>query len=790
MSSFLKKNTAVRICVGPFLDKTDGVTPEVALTVTNCHITATLEDDDNTAVNLIIDATATASGGSNDMVHITNDNAGYYDLELTAAQTNYNGRFKLAITDAANHCPVFHEFVILPEGVYDKEVRGIDNLREGRIQYKTTNALADRTGPISAEISKTNKPNFTFIHTQMTGSTMYDFDKRLLMGALIYDSTKNTYYEILGGYYFADDDGDTTRSVFGIAKDPNLFGCIENATITPYTASWTNAANEAASGNGWSFICARSTAAISASGDALQIWIDPNMIAEHQVSDYFDLQRLKLVNSYTGYALHVQADAHAMFVQSNNNNAIHAISAAGGVGIFAYGAVGGMELSGAGTAAGLVVVTASGARAINAKEIGEVFNIDGVTGASILDILKKIVDDAAGATYDATTDSLNAIRDRGDAAWVTGGASLTQQQVRDSMLYDASTSPVAAIGSIDAQLADIYNQGTATASAIAGLNDLSIADVQTAITNSEPIDANVTLIEGADATDTLATTAETGAGAALASYDPPTHTELINEIDAVQNDIVTLDAVVDTVKVDTEAIIVDIAALPTDGDVETAAGAALASYDPPTHAELISEIDAVQVDIANLDAVVDTVKVDTAAILVDTGTTLPTQIVSEIDAVQVDIANLDAVVDTVKVDTAAIIVDIAALPTDGDVQTACQAAIVAEEPILTTISGTIDSNVLTIEGVDATNALQASADAAISANADIDTLIAGVAAALKSTDTIDGVTVTVVLEVLQAMANGKFALNVPTAGYVTFYKRDNVTPLFVVLADATGRTRS
>ncbi|HPB12032.1 MAG TPA: hypothetical protein PLT74_12280, partial [Kiritimatiellia bacterium] len=36
------------------------------------------------------------------------------------------------------------------------------------------------------------------------------------------------------------------------------------------------------------------------------------------------------------------------------------------------------------------------------------------------------------------------------------------------------------------------------------------------------------------------------------------------------------------------SIAADIAALPTDADVQTAAGAALTSYDPPTHAELTS----------------------------------------------------------------------------------------------------------------------------------------------------------------------------------------------------------
>lgn len=114
---YLRQNTATRVTVGPFLDKTDGVTPEVALTATNEKLTFTV--DDGGVPTLVIDANATASGGSNDLVHITGDDAGYYDLELTAAQTNYVGRACLSIGYATDHVPVFHEFEILPPDVYD-----------------------------------------------------------------------------------------------------------------------------------------------------------------------------------------------------------------------------------------------------------------------------------------------------------------------------------------------------------------------------------------------------------------------------------------------------------------------------------------------------------------------------------------------------------------------------------------------------------------------------------------------------------------------------------------------
>lgn len=123
---FLRTNTACRVTVGPFFDKTDGVTPETGLTVTSCKLT--LMVDTGNVPTLVIDASATASGGNNDMVHVTGDDAGFYDLELTAAQTNYLGRAILAITDAATHCPVFHEFMIIPAMMYDSVILGTDRL--------------------------------------------------------------------------------------------------------------------------------------------------------------------------------------------------------------------------------------------------------------------------------------------------------------------------------------------------------------------------------------------------------------------------------------------------------------------------------------------------------------------------------------------------------------------------------------------------------------------------------------------------------------------------------------
>src|SRR6185436_18705234 len=56
---------------------------------------------------------------ANDLNYITGNDAGMMQLELAAADTNRVGRMMLSITDAANHVPVFHEFFVLPQAIFD-----------------------------------------------------------------------------------------------------------------------------------------------------------------------------------------------------------------------------------------------------------------------------------------------------------------------------------------------------------------------------------------------------------------------------------------------------------------------------------------------------------------------------------------------------------------------------------------------------------------------------------------------------------------------------------------------
>ena len=117
---FLRSNTAVLVAVGPFYDKTDGVTIETALTITNERITLIAETDAGSAPTLILDnITGATAATANDLNYITAGDSGMMQLELAAADVNRVGRMKLQITDAANHVPVFHSYFVLPQAIFD-----------------------------------------------------------------------------------------------------------------------------------------------------------------------------------------------------------------------------------------------------------------------------------------------------------------------------------------------------------------------------------------------------------------------------------------------------------------------------------------------------------------------------------------------------------------------------------------------------------------------------------------------------------------------------------------------
>jgi hypothetical protein len=182
---FLKTNTAVIVTVGPFYDRTDGVTIEGALTITNERITAIKDTDDGNAPTIILDnVTGATSATDNDLNYITNNDAGLMQLEFTAANVNFLGRLFLSITDAANHVPVFHEFMVISAQMWDA-MFGTGNLNADVVNWKgsaapamTGDAFARLGAPAGASIAADLVTIAAYIDTEIaailvdTGTTL------------------------------------------------------------------------------------------------------------------------------------------------------------------------------------------------------------------------------------------------------------------------------------------------------------------------------------------------------------------------------------------------------------------------------------------------------------------------------------------------------------------------------------------------------------------------------------------------------------------------------------------
>lgn len=112
----IKQSTATNIAVGPLLHPTTG---EPVTTATPGDITARLISGVTSAT-----ITLTASGGSNDFVHIAN---GMYNLELASGNVSTLGAFNVSLVDTNAFAPYLGSGSVVTANVYDT-IHGSDNL--------------------------------------------------------------------------------------------------------------------------------------------------------------------------------------------------------------------------------------------------------------------------------------------------------------------------------------------------------------------------------------------------------------------------------------------------------------------------------------------------------------------------------------------------------------------------------------------------------------------------------------------------------------------------------------
>jgi cytochrome c556 len=116
---FLKQSTAVTLMVGPFLDSTDGVTAESALTITQADVR--------------LSKNGAAFAQKTEVTSLTHDENGYYTCLIDATDTGTLGRLVLAVSESGA-LPVWHEFLVVPANVWDSLVGNTDKLQADIVQ--------------------------------------------------------------------------------------------------------------------------------------------------------------------------------------------------------------------------------------------------------------------------------------------------------------------------------------------------------------------------------------------------------------------------------------------------------------------------------------------------------------------------------------------------------------------------------------------------------------------------------------------------------------------------------
>lgn len=123
MARLLKQSTAFTFRAGPFVDSTDGVTAETALTIAQADIQ--------------ISKAGGAFAQTSAAPTTTHDADGWYQCPLTATDTGTLGTLTVQIT-MAGALPVFHDFMVLPANIFDSLVSGSDLLDVNTAQWLGT----------------------------------------------------------------------------------------------------------------------------------------------------------------------------------------------------------------------------------------------------------------------------------------------------------------------------------------------------------------------------------------------------------------------------------------------------------------------------------------------------------------------------------------------------------------------------------------------------------------------------------------------------------------------------
>lgn len=156
MTMWIEYLTNGTVIVGPFVDETDGWTPETGLTVTQADILLSKNGQ----------SWAQISGTSN----ATHGTQGYYGVAYGTADTDTVGRLQLSVSGTA-HRPVYHEYMVVAANSYDSIIDGTDYLDVTPNNGTVDVATAVTSGTVDLATAATDVTNMVTANaTQISGS--------------------------------------------------------------------------------------------------------------------------------------------------------------------------------------------------------------------------------------------------------------------------------------------------------------------------------------------------------------------------------------------------------------------------------------------------------------------------------------------------------------------------------------------------------------------------------------------------------------------------------------------
>jgi hypothetical protein len=138
---YLRQSTSVDLPIGPFLDATDGVTPETGLTITQPDVR--------------LKKNAAAWGQKAAAQTLTHEENGFYEVTLDATDTDTLGCMRLAVLESGA-APVWEDFMVLSAYEYDRKYTANGRELGGVVTFGTAQGATATTVQLAAAESHAN----------------------------------------------------------------------------------------------------------------------------------------------------------------------------------------------------------------------------------------------------------------------------------------------------------------------------------------------------------------------------------------------------------------------------------------------------------------------------------------------------------------------------------------------------------------------------------------------------------------------------------------------------------